>query len=124
MNRRPPRSTLFPYTTLFRSMSAVPSPTITALLALGARDVLAGLGVDPDRVPLADEVRHLHHQAGLGGGGLEGVGDGRALEPGGGLDDLQVDRLRQAHAHRLPLVELDLDAGVGDEKLDRLAGDG
>src|SRR5438477_278609 len=94
--------------------SAVSWPTITALLALGARDVLAGLRVDPDRVPLADEVRHLHHQAGLGGGGLEGVGDGRALQPGGGLDDLQVDRLRQAHAHRLPIVELDLDAGVGD----------
>src|SRR5438093_12096384 len=91
-----------------RRMSAVPSPTITALLALGARDVLAGLGVDPDRVPLADEVRHLHHQAGLGGGGLDAVGAGRALETGAGLDDLDVDRLAQAHAHRLPLLDPDL----------------
>src|SRR6266566_3858752 len=106
-----------------RRMSAVPSPTITALLALRARDVLAGLGVDPDHVPLADEVRHLHHQAGLGGGALQDVGDGRALEPRGGLDDLQVDRLRQAHAHRFPLVELDLDARVGDQELDRVAED-
>src|SRR5439155_2464039 len=104
-----------------RRMSAVPSPTITALLALGARDVLAGLRVDPDHVPCTDEVRHRHHQAGLGGGGLEDVGDGRALEPGGGLDDLQVDRLREAHAHRFPLVELDLDTGVGDQELDRVA---
>src|SRR5438046_8808818 len=104
-----------------RRMSAVPSPTITALLALGARDVLAGLGVDPDRVPLADEVRHLHHQAGLGGGGLEDVGDGRALEPGGGLDDLQVDSLRQANAPRLPLVEIARNGGVGYSKLRRTA---
>src|SRR5438046_1047903 len=100
---------------------AVPSPTITALLALGARDVLAGLRVDPDHVPCTDEVRHRHHQAGLGGGGLEDVGDGRALEPGGGLDDLQIDRLRKAHAHRFPLVELDLDTGIGGQELDRVA---
>src|SRR2546429_4499872 len=30
MIRRPPRSTLFPYTTLFRSRSAVPAPAQTA----------------------------------------------------------------------------------------------
>src|SRR2546426_12543026 len=29
MIRRPPRSTLFPYTTLFRSVRALPSPGIT-----------------------------------------------------------------------------------------------
>src|SRR5690349_6875254 len=72
-----------------------------ALLALGAREVLAGLRVDPDHVALADEVGHLDHQPGLGGGGLEGIGHRRAPETRRGLDDLQVDRLRQSHAHRL-----------------------
>src|SRR2546428_552744 len=38
-------------------MSAFPSPTITALLAPGAREVLAGLRVDPDHVALV-EVLH------------------------------------------------------------------
>src|SRR3712207_7610651 len=36
MIRRPPRSTLFPYTTLFRSLTAVPRSYREASLALGA----------------------------------------------------------------------------------------
>src|SRR5260370_14979003 len=38
MIRRPPRSTLFPYTTLFRSLRAgmAPTPTGTQIQALGA----------------------------------------------------------------------------------------
>src|SRR3989442_6428300 len=50
MIRRPPRSTLFPYTTLFRSRIAILDPaagisgdmTLGALLALGAQAVLPG----------------------------------------------------------------------------------
>src|SRR2546429_5658616 len=44
MIRRPPRSTLFPYTTLFRSRSTASRITLTrALVALGA--VLVGINV-------------------------------------------------------------------------------
>src|ERR1017187_10173563 len=39
MIRRPPRSTLFPYTTLFRSVHAVAA-------ALGAHDHVAHIGID------------------------------------------------------------------------------
>ena len=34
-------------------------------MPLGAREVLAGLGVDADQVAFADERRHLDHDAGL-----------------------------------------------------------
>src|SRR5258707_7374658 len=36
MIRRPPRSTLFPYTTLFRSVVAAPLPTVTATVSESA----------------------------------------------------------------------------------------
>src|SRR5437870_9699901 len=39
MIRRPPSSTLFPYTTLFRSLNLAPTASTTAALALG--DALA-----------------------------------------------------------------------------------
>src|SRR5438874_7832036 len=47
MPRRPPRSTLFPYTTLFRSGAAQPisqsvEVAASSRLALNVRDVLAG----------------------------------------------------------------------------------
>src|SRR2546429_6309599 len=45
MIRRPPRSTLFPYTTLFRSLVGVP-PSNGAALAAGLLRVAPG---DPDR---------------------------------------------------------------------------
>src|SRR3989454_11722659 len=49
MIRRPPRSTLFPYTTLFRSIQQGAKP------ALGAGDILEELGLpgaaDPGSVP-------------------------------------------------------------------------
>src|SRR2546430_9607489 len=35
MIRRPPRSTLFPYTTLFRSLLAILPPTVAALMGDG-----------------------------------------------------------------------------------------
>src|SRR2546430_17292161 len=42
MIRRPPRSTLFPYTTLFRSLRAVPSLRFRASPALRPHALLAG----------------------------------------------------------------------------------
>src|SRR3712207_6950254 len=52
MIRRPPRSTLFPYTTLFRSGVGLLQPVEVELLLDRARAVVA-LGVrDPDLAPL------------------------------------------------------------------------
>src|SRR2546430_3893821 len=50
MIRRPPRSTLFPYTTLFRSLRQVLVPAVVASLQLG----VAAIEVEP-------EQRHLVH---------------------------------------------------------------
>src|SRR3712207_7940945 len=51
MRRRPPRSTLFPYTTLFRSSAAVAAAVQTASHGRGLRAVL------PDRPGLARRGR-------------------------------------------------------------------
>src|SRR2546430_17380711 len=91
MIRRPPRSTLFPYTTLFRSGDAV--------LLLAARDerhadlrpcrVLLGEGVERRR-----EVRHQRtHLLGL-------VRELRRVEPRLG-DRLVVDRVGDRKSTRL-----------------------
>src|SRR2546425_4591041 len=48
MIRRPPRSTLFPYTTLFRSTSDVPDGVINVIT--GAKDPLAKVLADHDDV--------------------------------------------------------------------------
>src|SRR2546426_3593321 len=45
MIRRPPRSTLFPYTTLFRSARHAPLQGIDEILALRLRDILAPEGL-------------------------------------------------------------------------------
>src|SRR3712207_7108135 len=53
MIRRPPRSTLFPYTTLFRALTLVPRPLLRA--------VRAGWGVrrgDPAAAPREQHERH------------------------------------------------------------------
>src|SRR5438477_3011879 len=54
MIRRPPRSTLFPYTTLFRSHHEVPTVDIQRR----AGDVSGGLGGGE-----ADQVRHLDRKS-------------------------------------------------------------
>src|SRR3712207_7252822 len=48
MIRRPPRSTLFPYTTLFRSSG--PAPQLVRRLGVLAQVLVVGLG-DPEVVP-------------------------------------------------------------------------
>src|SRR5579875_794161 len=62
---------------------------------LVAAQVLAALGIDRDRVAFVDEVRYLHHQPGLGGGGLKRIGHRRAAHPGLGAHHLHVHRLGQ-----------------------------
>src|SRR3712207_7946939 len=63
MIRRPPRSTLFPYATLFRSVDSLPAQArnvtanekTVAILTIGGNDLLRGLlvdrgpGIDADR---------------------------------------------------------------------------
>src|SRR5256885_14033184 len=52
MIRRPPRSTLFPYTTLFRSPSAVAE--LFAVVFAGPRRTWGDLGVLADSFPVVD----------------------------------------------------------------------
>src|SRR2546430_11146384 len=55
MIRRPPRSTLFPYTTLFRSAAADLSAQLTSSLA--ERDRLTGQLRDADAIVSADKEK-------------------------------------------------------------------
>src|SRR5437016_11169535 len=57
MIRRPPRSTLFPYTTLFRSLLASDQPEIVGgrLDLLAVADALADAHVDHDLVDRSEE---------------------------------------------------------------------
>src|SRR2546430_5426421 len=58
MIRRPPRSTLFPYTTLFRSL--LPKDPV---LAGRHRRVVERVGAHRDRIPATDRVGHLRWHA-------------------------------------------------------------
>src|SRR2546425_4482393 len=62
MIRRPPRSTLFPYTTLFRSLAAV-APVEGAVLLGEALDRLAPVQLDGD--DLGAEARSEEHTSEL-----------------------------------------------------------
>src|SRR3989442_8105700 len=62
MIRRPPRSTLFPYTTLFRSTAIVPNPgTVSDLAVAGVTDTSVTLSFtevsDGAGQPASDEIR-------------------------------------------------------------------
>src|SRR2546425_5533119 len=57
MIRRPPRSTLFPYTTLFRSGAGVVRHRLVGLAGLGLHEVL-GHGVHGDHAVLAAGLDH------------------------------------------------------------------
>src|SRR3712207_8446565 len=60
MIRRPPRSTLFPYTTLFRSAEPAPRQRLRR----------RGAGRDARRAD-APQRRRVHRRAGRGGGGVQ-----------------------------------------------------
>src|SRR3712207_9023333 len=87
MIRRPPRSTLFPYTTLFRS-PALPRPR---------QSTAAGLG--PGRRTVRLSARLVGHQPGAGGRSRSrhlGGGAGAAATPGA---DRKSTRLNSSHAN-------------------------
>ena len=71
----------------------LPFPTRNGLvhLLLGARDVLAGAGIDADDFTLVDEQRHAHDGAGFQLRRLLTAGGGVAAQTRIGLDDLQFD---------------------------------
>src|SRR3712207_7558285 len=84
MIRRPPRSTLFPYTTLFRSQQRVP---VLVLQALAIQGGAAG-------------GRPEHEAAGhLVTGGPEGVAG--ALEPEHRVEDVDRDHRSEEHTSEL-----------------------
>src|SRR5258705_13583775 len=60
MIRRPPRSTLFPYTTLFRSVKQGHSSAICELDLAGLEDFVTVLSATTDNVALLDDVRERH----------------------------------------------------------------
>src|SRR3712207_1821247 len=94
MIRRPPRSTLFPYTTLFRSVTREPAALaqpLEALDAAGEHLVHVGLvaGVEHDRL-----VRGLEHPV-QGDGELDGAEVGTEVAAGAGdARDERVTDLR------------------------------
>src|SRR5260370_15663158 len=63
MIRRPPRSTLFPYTTLFRSLLAV--QRVLRRPAAGPAAVQRRHGVEPARVPAPGGFRSEEHTSEL-----------------------------------------------------------
>src|SRR6266496_4889280 len=104
MIRRPPRSTLFPYTTLFRSMppgrgSRLPAPLLVALVRAGLRAdrrarAASGLGLRP-----AWGVRGLDRLVpgrGRLGGHLTSRAGARPAEPDRGADHRPVASSRPA----------------------------
>src|SRR3712207_8803888 len=86
MIRRPPRSTLFPYTTLFRSGQAGGGPAGRRRPAPGAAPAPAGAAGGPG-----------HGGAPGGNPPGTGPGQGRPLRRGGG--DRKSTRLNSSHAN-------------------------
>src|SRR2546430_6171478 len=56
MIRRPPRSTLFPYTTLFRSTCTLVSDSISVPLGTHPDTRFTGLGATTDKVPFSIQL--------------------------------------------------------------------
>src|SRR3712207_8434584 len=96
MIRRPPRSTLFPYTTLFRSAGVAAGDGVAFDGGFGAERVEVDAHDAEDRVDRADAF------AAGGEGGLgaqrDGRDVGRELGPDGDLDRKST-RLNSSHAN-------------------------
>src|SRR3989441_12611031 len=76
MIRRPPRSTLFPYTTLFRSRLEVHEPPVDAAMPLEHGDAFCLRRVSGDHRP---DAQVAHERAHLVGGHAAGGGRGHHL---------------------------------------------
>src|SRR3989454_11503711 len=106
MIRRPPRSTLFPYTTLFRSPPELPALLVGALPAERQKHVQAGRAARLDEAGKLDLVAQPLH------GPCDGddVGEGRLL--GIEIEDAPVGQL-DARGAAAPHVQRDR-AQVGE----------
>src|SRR2546425_4738523 len=60
MIRRPPRSTLFPYTTLFRSQMFSPAPTLAGVPPSCPHETLVTAPSRPSCIPLPDTRSEEH----------------------------------------------------------------
>src|SRR2546426_658686 len=97
MIRRPPRSTLFPYTTLFRSHLALDRERdAPGLLGDDDRDRVGLLG-DPERRPVSRAERPAHLEVAREREEAAGRGDARPLEEDGAVVERRV---RQKDAHQ------------------------
>src|SRR3712207_9327242 len=97
MIRRPPRSTLFPYTTLFRSADAVPPRFVDDLLGarlLPGTDLVDARPEPSTRQPEGARVDHGHDDE----RGRVALGDRDGLR-GRGLRDRKSTRLNSSHAN-------------------------
>src|SRR3712207_1759925 len=120
MIRRPPRSTLFPYTTLFRSARAdARADRVDALLVRDDRDLRAVAGLARDVLDLDEAVgdlRHLELEELLDQLRVAAADDDRRALGGG--RDLLDDRLDA----RAVVVALAVDLlGTRQQRLDALA---
>src|SRR3712207_7775573 len=89
MIRRPPRSTLFPYTTLFRSVRPETAQAYAAVLDAGLAPVVheyGSLGCSGDLAPLASVALAL-------------TGEGCVRDGAGVLRDRKSTRLNSSHAN-------------------------
>src|SRR3712207_6974650 len=86
MIRRPPRSTLFPYTTLFRSLSQT----------LGAADPFGGLG---DKVTVVQAMREAVSQLDAGAFKDQPLVDAAIRQTIGVTLDRKSTRLNSSHAN-------------------------
>src|SRR2546430_13679091 len=92
MIRRPPRSTLFPYTTLFRSV--VPAAAREQVLELYARSIPPRLAHVSDR---SGELTVLR-LAGAGAAALSEAAGVPLPVPGHALEDRKSTRLNSSHS--------------------------
>src|SRR3712207_7539448 len=96
MIRRPPRSTLFPYTTLFRSLAGPAGERVEVAHRHPHAEVVAVVDAD-------DAVDDLHVVAGADGAGRVRRGAGRRVvgdaETGRVQGDRKSTRLNSSHAN-------------------------
>src|SRR2546430_11445527 len=116
MIRRPPRSTLFPYTTLFRSRLLTDKGFTLRVAALLARN-----GLDPRHLTL-----ELTETAALtgNGDGLDMIGRLRELGINIAIDDYGTGLSTLDYLKKIPANEIKIDhsfvKGIADNRSDRL----
>src|SRR3712207_7089618 len=92
MIRRPPRSTLFPYTTLFRSRLAERTVVVTVMTNLGFRLAMDEHGIRVVETPVGD--RYVLATLEEGGWSLGGEQSGHVI-----FQDRKRTRLNSSHAN-------------------------